>query len=84
MSRTIPYQGYTINSFPTEDTGTGQWRLSISIAWEKDGTTISRTYWMPVKYPTEMEADLHGITFGQRIIDGEVAGLSVDKGSDVQ
>jgi hypothetical protein len=28
-------------------------------------------------YATEAEADLHGITFGQRIIDGKVPGLSV-------
>lgn len=67
MSRTIIYQRsalrYTINSFPTQDTGTGQWRLSISISWQKDGQSIYRPYWMPVTYPTEVEADIHGYQF---------------------
>lgn len=28
-------------------------------------------------YATEEEADLHGMTFGQRIVDGKVEGLAV-------
>jgi hypothetical protein len=30
---------------------------------------------MPLEYATEAEADIHGITFGQRIIDGKIPGL---------
>jgi hypothetical protein len=30
---------------------------------------------MPILYSTETEADIHGVAYGQRIIDGKVAGL---------
>jgi hypothetical protein len=30
---------------------------------------------MPLEYATEAEADIHGITFGQKIIDGKIPGL---------
>jgi hypothetical protein len=42
---------------------------------EEDGATKSIPYWMPLEYATEAEADIHGITFGQRIIDGKIPGL---------
>ena len=79
MSRTAIYKGYAITSSPVHNVQTGQWRLSIAIAWESGGNTISRPYWIPVSYSSESEADIHGVTFGQRIIDGKVAGISVSK-----
>jgi hypothetical protein len=75
MSRSVIYQRYTINSVPTQNTETGQWQLRISIFFEQDGATESIPYWMPLEYATEAEADIHGITFGQRIIDGKIPGL---------
>ena len=75
MSRSVIYQRYTINSEPTQNTETGQWQLRISIFCEQDGVTESTPYWMPLEYATEAEADIHGITFGQRIIDGKIPGL---------
>ena len=77
MSRTVTYNTYTITSSPIHDGVSDQWKLSILISWDKDGSETSRTFWMPVPYPTETEADIHGISFGQRIIDGKVVGLSL-------
>jgi hypothetical protein len=77
--RTVLYGGYTINSVPTKDAETDQWQLRISISWEKNGSKITRPFWTPMGYPTEMEADVHGITFGQRIIDGKIPGISVSE-----
>ena len=75
MSRSVIYQRYTIRSLPTQNTETGQWQLRISIFFEQDGATESTPYWMPLEYATEAEADMHGITFGQRIIDDKIPGL---------
>jgi hypothetical protein len=75
MSRSVIYQRYTISSVSTPNTETGQWQLRISISVEEDGATKSIPYWMPLEYATEAEADIHGITFGQRIIDGKIPGL---------
>ena len=75
MSRSVIYQRYTISSVPMQNTETGQWQLRISISVEQDGATESIPYWMPLEYATEAEADMHGITFDQRIIDGKISGL---------
>ena len=75
MSHSLIYQRYTISSVPTQNTETGQWQLRISIVFEQDGATESIPYWMPLEYATEAEADMHGITFGQKIIDGKIPGL---------
>ena len=75
MSRSVIYQRYTIRSVPTLNTETGQWQLRISISVEEDGATKSIPYWIPLEYATEAEADMHGITFGQKIIDGKIPGL---------
>ena len=77
MSRTTAYKGYAITSSPVHDTQTDEWRLSISIAWERNGNTISQPYWIPISYSSETEADIHGVAFGQRIIDGKIPGITV-------
>ncbi len=39
----------------------------------------TREFSAEVLYATEQEADIHGVTFGQRVIDGKVEGESVMK-----
>ena len=39
---------------------------------------ISQPFSTPSVYDTEEDADLHGLAYGQRIIDGKVPGMSVD------
>jgi hypothetical protein len=78
MSQTVTYQSCTILSAPVHDANSNQWKLRISISWGEEGRTTSRTFWMPIAYSTELEADSHGIAYGQRIIDGNVPGLGLE------
>lgn len=78
MSRHARYKDYTIRSTPLQLMDSMQWMLSIVISWEHDGKLTVRPFSAENTYQTEAEADLHGIAYGQRIIDGQVHGLSVD------
>lgn len=78
MSQNAPYKQYIIRSTPTQLRDSMQWTLAIAIYWEHNGLVTMRPFSTEHTYQTEEEADLHGITFGQRIIDGQVSGLSVD------
>jgi len=76
MGKSIDYQGYTIESAP--QLGADQmWRLGIFISVEDDRGVRTRTFSPEGVYASEQEADIHGITFGQRLIDGKVEGRSV-------
>jgi hypothetical protein len=55
-----------------------QWTIAITIDWERDGQVTGRPFSVRNTYQTEEEADLHGITYGVRIIEGKVPGFSVD------
>jgi len=76
MARTITYDGYIIQSTPHETHGE-KWRLHICIAVEDHRGVQTREFPAEVLYASEQEADTHGITLGQRLIDGKVEGLSV-------
>jgi len=78
MSKHVRYRDYTIRSTPLQLVDSMQWTLAIVISWECEGTVTSRPFSADSVYATEDEADLHGVTFGQRIIDGKITGLSVD------
>jgi hypothetical protein len=78
MSKTVIYKTYTIRSIPLQLLAPGQWKIEIYVAWERAGIVSDRPFSLAHTYQTEEEADLHGITFGQRIIDGKVPGLSVN------
>ena len=76
MARIITHQGYTIQSTPHETDG-DKWRLHIRISREDHrGVRISE-FSAQVLCVCEQEADVHGIAFGQRIIDRKVKGMSV-------
>jgi hypothetical protein len=77
MSQTGQYQQYTIKSSPEQSLNGGQWRLKISIFWEENGATTFKPFSAETTYRTESEADIHGVTYGQRIIDGKIPGVSV-------
>ena len=78
MSRRATYKHYTIRSTTHQLVDALQWTLSIVIEWERDGEVTGRPFSADNTYPTETEADLHGLSYGQRIIDGKFPGLSVD------
>ena len=76
MARTIIYEGYTIQSTPHQTDGE-KWRLHICISGKDPRGARTREFPAEGLYASEQEADIHGITFGQRVIDGKVDGLSV-------
>lgn len=77
MAKTVEYEGYTIHSTPHYQTDSEQWRLRIFISFEDHRGVRTREFSSEVLYATEQEADIHGTTFGQRLIDGKVEGQSV-------
>jgi hypothetical protein len=77
MAKTVEYEGYTIHSTPQYQTDSEQWRLRIVISFKDHQGVRTREFSSEVLYATEQEADIHGATFGQRLIDGKVEGQSV-------
>jgi hypothetical protein len=77
MAKTVEYEGYTIHSTPQYQTDSEQWRLRIFISFKDHRGVQTREFSSEVLYATEQEADIHGATFGQRLIEGKVEGRSV-------
>ena len=77
MAKTVEYEGYTIHSTPQYQTDSEQWRLRIFISFEDHRGVRTREFSADGLYVTEQEADIHGTTFGQRLIDGKVEGQSI-------
>ena len=78
MSRHARYKHYTIRSAPLQHPDSRLWTIGITIDWERDGQVSERPFSADNTYRTEVEADLHGLAYGQLIIDGQVPGFSVD------
>ena len=77
MSNTILYEGYTIQSNPRYRAEWEKWQLSIAISFKEHAAMKPREYSSEVLYMTEQEAEIHGLNFGQHLIDGKVEGCSV-------
>ena len=77
MDTPITYQGFRIQSTPYAMEQAGKWRPRIYITLENDRGIKTREFSAESIYETEKEATIHGIAFGQRIIDGKIAGQSV-------
>jgi hypothetical protein len=76
MDKTIEYQGYKIQSTP-HHLDDDKWRLHIFISVEDSRGVRTRQFSVESLYASEQEADIHGIAYGQRLIDGKVEGQSV-------
>ena len=77
MAKTVEYEGYSIHSAPHHLADGEKWQLCIFISVEDHRGVRTRKFSAEVLYATEQEADIHGIAFGQRLIDGKVEGRSV-------
>ena len=77
MDKTIEYQGYTIQSSPHPLAHGEKWQLRIFISLDNHRGVKTREFSADVLYATKQEADIHGIAYGQRLIDGKVDGQSV-------
>lgn len=75
--KTVVYRGYTIRSFPQQHPTSDRWRISLDIFWTHDGVNMMRSFTADSLYATKEDADLHGITYGQDIIDGKIDGCSI-------
>ena len=77
MDKTVEYQGYTIQSAPQHIPELELWQLHLFISVDDHPGIRSWEVYPAVLYKTEQEADIHGIAFGQRLIDGSMEGRSV-------
>jgi hypothetical protein len=75
--KALRYQGYTIRSYPRRLARRGEWTIKISISWQTGGLTRVKEYSADSPFSSEREADIHGISFGQRIIDNKIPELSL-------
>jgi len=75
--KALGYKGYTIRSYPRRLTNCEEWTIKISISWQTAGLTTVKEYSADSPFTSEREADIHGITFGQRIVDNKIPGLSL-------
>ena len=75
MGRRLQYKDYIIKSNPEPVAASGQWKLRIVIYSRTDGLLNVQPFSGPTIYETEQEADIHGIAYGQRIIDEKVNGV---------
>jgi len=73
MNKTVDYQGYKIESVPHR-LDDEKWRLHIYISVEDSRGVLTRQFAGDSIYAIEQEADIHGIAYGQRLIDGKVDG----------
>jgi len=72
----VIYRGYTIKSFPQQGTRADQWRINLEILWRHDGVSRTQSFAADSLYGSEEEADLSSVSYAQRIVDGNVSGLS--------
>ena len=77
MGKTLEYQGYTIQSSPYHLADGEKWQLRIFVSVDDHRGVKAREFSADGVYATEQEADIHGIAFGQRLIDGKVEGQAV-------
>jgi len=77
MAKTVEYEGYTVQSRPYYDTNWNKWQIRIVIPCKSPQGTQTREFSSMVLYETEQEADIHGVSFGQHLIDGKVEGQSI-------
>jgi len=75
MAKSVDYRGYTISSIPVQRVGRQEWKPSIVISTEREGAVTSQSYTDDTVFSTEGDADIHGITMGQQIIDGRAPGV---------
>ena len=77
MAKTVEHRGYTVQSAPGHPVDSKKWQLRIFISVQDHQGVKTREISAAGLYATEQEADIHGIAFGRRLIDGKVQGQSV-------
>ena len=75
------YKGYLLRSKSVHLVESDRWTLEVTVARNKDSENEMReqTFSSDSTFPTKEAADMEGIIFARKIIDGEINGLSIDK-----
>jgi len=76
MARTITYNNFTVKSVPHQ-LYNDEWRSKLILIWTQNGSRTVRHLAPFGTCATEKEADIRGISYGQRVIDGKVPGVTV-------
>ncbi|BCA55533.1 hypothetical protein W02_26730 [Nitrospira sp. KM1] len=77
MSKEASYKNYRIKSQPIHVLDSQQWLSDITIFWETGSALAVRHFTPEGVYQTETDADVHGIAYAERVIDGKVVGQSL-------
>ena len=56
--------------------GSHDWKLCIVISMEREGEVTAQSYTNDTMFSTQEDAEVHGITMGQQIIDGKAPEVS--------
>lgn len=74
------YKGYLLRSKSAHLVESGRWTLEVTVTRGKNSETEMRdqTFSSEQTFATKEEADMEGIIFARKIIDGEINGLSID------
>lgn len=73
------YKGFDISSASHQIGDSGKWTVDVVITAHKGDQTIDRKFAAKnVLRPSKDEADRDALAMGRRIIDGEVAEVSMD------
>ena len=74
----IQYKDFIIQATPYQLADSGKWAMQVYIRRDTGDSVRSRPFSAANTFDTKDEATVHCINFGKQIIDGQVAGCTVD------
>lgn len=75
---TMIYHGYEVEALPKQDPKTNHWHIKLNIWKQRHGLLNSLPFESTESYLTQKEAIDRCWKYGQKIIDGEMNGVSVN------
>jgi hypothetical protein len=74
------YKGYLLRSKSIQLVESNRWTVQVTVSLRKDseGGPGEQTFSLEDAVSSKKMADMDGIIFARKIIDGEISGLSID------
>jgi len=74
------YRGYLLKSNPVQIGESNRWTLQVTVSLHKNssGEPREQTFSSESTFTSKEMANMEGIIFARKIIDGEIPGLSID------
>ena len=74
------YRGYLLRSKSIQLTESNRWNIQVTVSFRKNsgGEPREQTFSFESTVSTKEWADMEGIIYARKIIDGEIPGLSID------